>query len=231
MTKNNTTLVIAAHPDDEVLGCGGTIARLVAEEQNVYIAILGEGVTSRYAESEEAGAGELEALHASSHQVATLLGVKDLFMFNFPDNRFDTIPLLNVVKAIEGVIEQVKPYAIYTQHGGDLNIDHVTVYRATLAATRPMSDCPVKQVYAYEVASSTEWSFAQFAPAFQPNVFVDISATLDIKIKAMQMYESESRPFPHPRSPEALKAIAKRWGSVAGLQAAEAFSLVREVRE
>jgi LmbE family N-acetylglucosaminyl deacetylase len=224
-------LVIAAHPDDEVLGCGGAIARMAQEGHSVYIAILGEGMTSRYSKREGADQELLESLHTRSRQVAMFLGAKDLFMFNLPDNRFDTVPLLDVVKVIETLIMQVEPHSVYTQHGGDLNIDHAIVYRATLAATRPMSGGPVKQVYAYEVPSSTEWSFAQFAPVFQPNVFVDISATLDMKIQAMQMYESETRLFPHPRSPEALRAIAQRWGSVAGLQAAEAFSLVRDVRE
>jgi LmbE family N-acetylglucosaminyl deacetylase len=225
-----SVLVIAAHPDDEVLGCGGTIARLVNEGQNVYIAILGEGITSRYSDRKNADKGLLKNLHSLSRQVATFLGAKDPFMFNLPDNSFDTVGLLSVVKMIEKLIKQVEPHSIYTQHGGDLNIDHAIVFRATLTATRPMLGSPVKQVYAYEVPSSTEWSFAQFAPVFQPNVFVDIGVTLELKIHAMQMYESEIRLFPHPRSPEALRAIAKRWGSVAGLQAAEAFSLIREVR-
>lgn len=224
-------LVIAAHPDDEVLGCGGTITRLSREGHCVYIAILGEGVTSRYSNREEASQELVESLHSRSRQVAAFLGAEDPFIYNLPDNRFDTVPLLDVVKVIETLIKQVEPHSVYTQHGGDLNIDHAIVYRATLAATRPMSGGSIKQVYAFEVPSSTEWSFAQFAPAFQPNVFVDISATLDIKIQAMQMYESEVRSFPHPRSPEALRTTAKRWGIVAGLQAAEAFFLVRDVRE
>lgn len=225
-----SVLVISAHPDDEVLGCGGTIAQMAREGQDVYIAIIGEGMTSRYSDRESADRDMLSGLHSRSHQVATFLGAKDLFMFNLPDNSFDTVPLLNVVKVIETLIAKLEPHSVYTQHGGDLNIDHVITYRATLTATRPMLGTPVKRVYAYEVPSSTEWAFAQFAPVFQPNVFVDIGTTLDIKIQAMQMYESEARPFPHPRSPEALRAIAQRWGSVVGLQAAEAFSLVREVR-
>ncbi len=222
-------LFIAAHPDDEVLGCGGTIARLAQEGHGIYVAILGEGMTSRYAKRDEADQELLQALHTRSRSVSTFLGAKDHFMFDLPDNRFDTVPLLEVIKIIETVIRQVKPHSIYTQHGGDLNVDHAIVYRATLTATRPGTECSVKQVYAYEVPSSTEWSFAQFAPAFQPNVFVDVSAYLESKIQAMRMYESEARPFPHPRSPEALRAIAQRWGSVAGLAAAEAFCLVREV--
>jgi LmbE family N-acetylglucosaminyl deacetylase len=226
----DSVLIIAAHPDDEVLGCGGTMARLASEGHEVYVMILGEGVTSRYVRREDAGAELLDDLHSCTHEAGKLLGVKDIFMFDLPDNRFDTVPLLEVIKLIEGVIERVRPAAIYAQHGGDLNIDHATVYRATLAATRPVPGSSVARVHAFEVASSTEWSFGQFAPAFQPNVFVDISATLDLKIRAMACYKDEIRPFPHPRSAEALRAIAQRWGSVAGVLAAEAFALVREIR-
>ena len=225
-----TTLVIAAHPDDEVLGCGGTIARLAKEGHAIYIAILGEGITSRYHHRKQADKQLLKALHARSRKVGKILGAKEVLNFNLPDNRFDTVAILDVVKIIEGLIERLKPEAVYTQHGGDLNVDHVVTFRATMTATRPLAGGVVKTVYAYEVASSTEWAFQQFSPAFQPNVFVNISATLETKIRAMQAYESEAREFPHPRSPEALTAISRRWGSVAGLMAAEAFQCIREIR-
>jgi LmbE family N-acetylglucosaminyl deacetylase len=223
------TLVLAAHPDDEVLGCGGTIARRVQEGEDVYIAILGEGITSRYDHRDEADQGRLHELHATSEQVADLLGANDLFMYNLPDNRFDTVPLLNVIKTIEELIERVKPDTLFTQHGGDLNIDHNIVYRAALTATRPVANHPVKKVYSYEVASSTEWAFEKFEPSFQPNTFVDITETLETKVQAMEMYESEARSYPHPRAPESLRAIARNWGRTAGLHVAEAFELVRSV--
>ena len=223
-------LVVTAHPDDEVLGCGGTIARLAQEGYDVCIAILGEGITSRYQQREQADQALIEALHARVRQVAELLVAKDLFLYDLPDNRFDTVPLLDVIKIIEELVERLQPQVIYTHHGGDLNIDHVVVHRAVLTATRPVAGCPVGEIYAFEVPSSTEWAFGQFQPAFRPNVFVDISNTLETKIQAMQLYESEARPFPHPRSPEALRAIARRWGSVVGVEAAEAFELIRTVR-
>ena len=222
-------LVVAAHPDDEVLGCGGTMARLAQAGNEVYVAILGEGITSRYDRREQADRTEVERLQARSRAVAGVLGIKDVFTFELPDNRFDTVPLLDVVKLIEEVVGKIRPDVVYTQHGGDLNVDHVITHRATLTATRPTSDCPVKAVYGYEVASSSEWAFQQFAPVFHPNVFVDIASTLEAKIRAMQAYESEARPFPHPRSPEALRAAALRWGSVVGVKAAEAFQCVRQV--
>ena len=225
-----TVLVIAAHPDDEVLGCGGTIARLAQEGHDVYIAILGEGITSRYQQREQADQALVEALHARSRQVAELLGARDLFLYSLPDNRFDTVPLLDVIKIIEELVERLQPQVIYTHHGGDLNIDHMVVHRAVLTATRPVAGCPLREIYAFEVPSSTEWAFGQFQPASRPNVFVDISATLETKLQAMALYESEAHSFPHPRSPEALRAIARRWGSVVGLEAAEAFQLIRSVR-
>lgn len=222
-------LVLAAHPDDEVLGCGGTIARLAQEGHDVFIAILGEGITSRYRAREEASHDLIEALHDRSRQVAKALGAKNLFLYGLPDNRFDTVPLLDVIKIVEELTANLRPEVIYTQHGGDLNIDHQILFRAALTATRPMKGSTVRTVYGYEVASSTEWAFQQFSPSFQPNVFVDIAGTLASKIEAMQVYESEARAFPHPRSPEALAAQARRWGAAVGFEAAEAFQLIRDL--
>ncbi|MEK7218732.1 MAG: PIG-L family deacetylase [Patescibacteria group bacterium] len=223
-------LVIAAHPDDEVLGCGGTIARLAGEGQDVHILILGEGATSRYAQRTEAPAADLRRLREQAHKAAALLGAKGVTVHGLPDNRFDTVPLLDIVKAIETHVNRLQPETMFVQHGGDLNIDHALTFRAALTAARPMAGAPVKRVYAYEVPSSTEWSFGQFAPAFRPNTFVDIGATFRRKQEAMALYEEEARAFPHPRSPEALEAHARYWGSAAGLEAAEAFQLIRETR-
>jgi len=224
------SLVIAAHPDDEVLGCGGTIPRLTNEKEDVYVAILGEGLTSRYNHRDQADINALEDLRNDSKRVSELLGVKKLFLFNLPDNRFDTLPLLDIVKIIETLIAKVKPATIFTHHGGDLNIDHSIVHRATLTATRPIAGHIVKKVYAYEVPSSTEWAFGQISVGFQARVFVDITTTLERKIEAMKIYKIEERTFPHPRSPEALRILAKERGTTAGLGAAEAFELIREIK-
>jgi LmbE family N-acetylglucosaminyl deacetylase len=229
-TKCRRNLVVVAHPDDEVLGCGGTIARLSREGLETYIAILGEGVTSRYTRRDDAGQSLLEALSTSSRQAAALLGAKDVFFGGLPDNRFDTVPLLEVVKVVEHLIVQLKPGAIYTHYGGDLNIDHAVVHRAVLTATRPMVGQPVQEIYAFEVPSATEWAFSRFEPPFRPNVFVDISETLESKVAGLACYETEVRPFPHPRSLEALHALARYRGSAVGCLAAEAFELVRAVR-
>lgn len=229
-SKHERILVIAAHPDDEVLGCGGTIARLAREGKEVYLAILGEGITSRYQQQEQGDRKILEALHVCSRQVATMLGAKDLFMHDLPDNRFDTIPLLDVIKIIEVLVKRLQPQVVYTHHGGDLNIDHSITSRATLTATRPILGCPVRELLMFEVPSSTEWAFQRYEPVFRPSVFTDVYGTIDAKIQAMELYEGEMRAFPHPRSALALRANAQRWGSVAGMTYAEAFELVRSVR-
>lgn len=222
-------LVVAAHPDDEVLGVGGTIARLAGEGHAVSILILGEGVTSRYGDPADADPSLLDSLHAQATSVGSFLGAKDVTLAKLPDNRFDTVPLLDIIKIVETHVGRVQPHTVFTQHGGDLNIDHERTFRAVLTAPRPLSGCPVKRVLGYEVGSSSEWAFGQFAPPFHANVFIDVAATLEKKIQAMAMYEGEARPFPHPRSPEALRAKAQTWGSVAGCRAAEAFTLVREI--
>lgn len=222
-------LVIAAHPDDEVLGCGGTIARLAVEGAAVSIFILANGLTSRAGFDPVRDADQLRVHHERARRAGALLGAREVTFGGLPDQKLDTLPLLDVTQAIEREIARVRPEIVFTQHGGDLNMDHVIAFRATLTATRPMAGGVVKRVYAYEVGSSSEWAFQQFAPAFAPQVFFDITAQLEAKIAAMHIYESEARAFPHPRSPEALRAQAQRWGSTTGVMAAEAFACVRHL--
>jgi LmbE family N-acetylglucosaminyl deacetylase len=221
-------MAVVAHPDDEVLSCGATLARLSSEAE-VHIRILGEGVTSRYARDAAVGA-EVARLWDDARDVARLLGAKSVELAGLPDNRFDDLNLLDVIKRVEAWVAEIVPDTIYTHHPGDLNIDHVITARAVLTATRPVPDCPVREIYAGEVPSATDWAFQRFEPVFRPNVFMDVSATIGTKIEAMRRYEGEARAFPHPRSAEALLALAQRWGSVAGLRHAEAFELVRAVR-
>ncbi len=222
------TLIIAAHPDDEVLGCGGTIAKMSRQGHEITIAILGEGITSRFSKPGEAPQALIKKIRAASREAGKMLGATSIHLYNFPDNRFDTVALLEVIKKVEQIIADVKPRMIFTHHGGDLNVDHSVVNRAVLTATRPVAGNPVKTVYTFETPSSTDWSFNKLSPSFAPNTFIDISSFLNVKTRAMELYESEARPFPHPRSAEALRAAARRWGSVAGMQAAEAFELIRD---
>lgn len=222
-------LVVAAHPDDEVLGCGGSIAAF-SRSHDVHIVILGEGLSARSSRRGDADRAAIDALHAQAADVGHMLGAKSVTVEALPDNRFDEVAVLDIVKRVERVVDSLHPQIIYTQHPGDLNIDHSVTFRAVMTATRPTGGCSVEDVYTFEVASSTEWSFQQFQPTFRPNVFVDISHTIDAKIRAMEAYATEVRQFPHPRSSEALRVQARRWGAVVGMEYAEAFELVRSIR-
>lgn len=224
-----TILVVVAHPDDEVLGCGGTIARHAADGHAVHIGILGEGISSRHATRADASPDQLGSLQADARAAAATLGARSVLSGGLPDNRFDEMAMLDVVKLVEGWIAQLRPDVIYTHHPGDLNVDHGVTFRAVLTATRPGTST-VSDVYAFEVPSSTEWAFQRIEPVFRPSVFVDISTELDQKISAMECYRSERRGTPHPRSPEMLRAVAARWGAVAGMAAAEPFELIRSLR-
>jgi LmbE family N-acetylglucosaminyl deacetylase len=222
-------LVVAAHPDDEVLGCGGTIAGLSARE-DIWIGILGEAPSSRYAARELAPAIANEESRAQAQAAGRILGASEVVFASLPDNRFDSVPLVDMAKTIEGWVERFRPDTVYTHAPGDLNMDHTLTFRSVLIATRPMPGSQVRQVFAFEVPSSTEWAFQSLSPAFRPNTFVDITDTIDAKLRALEAYKTEVRPFPHPRSPEALQAIAQRWGSTVGVQYAEAFQLIRSIQ-
>lgn len=222
-------LTIAAHPDDEVLGCGSTMARLASEGHDVHILILGEGATSRV-DSPDDAASDVAALRRQAGEAGALLGAKSVTFKSFPDNRFDQVALLDIVKVIESHISDLQPDVVFTHHGSDLNVDHRLTAQAVVTATRPMVGTPVLEVLAFHIPSSTEWSFGVAGDSFRPDVFFDVDGHIAAKTAAMEIYEEETRSFPHPRSPEALEAISKTWGSTAGFMAAEAFELVRSLR-
>jgi LmbE family N-acetylglucosaminyl deacetylase len=228
--KKDRILIVAAHPDDEVLGAGATAARLAREGHEVSIAILGEGATSRFEQRSDADTNLVQSLGEQSRRAAQILNAAEVSLHGLPDNRFDSVALLDVVKIVERLISKLAPSVVFTHHGGDLNIDHQITNRAVITATRTLAATPVRELYAFEVPSSTEWAFQQFEPIFRPNTFFEISDTLELKVTALLEYEGEARAFPHPRSSDALRAIARRWGSVAGCGAAEAFQLIRRVR-
>ncbi|WP_308916534.1 PIG-L deacetylase family protein [Jannaschia sp. LMIT008] len=212
-------LVVAAHSDDEALGCGGTIARHAGAGDRVRLLFLTDGVGAR-------GDGGAAPRRDAARAAAAVLGAADVVQLDFPDNRIDAVPLLDVVQAIEGAAGA--PDLIYTHHGGDLNVDHRICHRAVLTAFRPMSGSPVRAILGFEVASSTEWAFGTPDP-FQPQHFVDIAATLDAKMRALDCYAAEMRDFPHPRSARALRALAEWRGASVGLAAAEAFTVIRQI--
>ena len=223
-------LVIGAHPDDEVLGCGGTIARHAYYGDQVFIAILAEGMMARADQLKDSSYRDaLDKLKADSKRASTILGANEIHHYDFPDNRMDSVDLLDVIKTVEECIGRFKPDVIYTHHGGDLNIDHAIVAKAVVTASRPLPDRVVPEVYAFEVLSSTEWEFSSDGDFFHPNCFIAIEKFLDKKIQAMSAYGTEMASFPHPRSVEAIKALALRRGSQSGLKAAEAFRLLRKI--
>ncbi|MBT4701074.1 MAG: PIG-L family deacetylase [Rhodospirillaceae bacterium] len=219
-------LVIAAHPDDEILGCGATMARHARDGDAVDIVIVAEGATSRDVADP---LGEISALRDAARQAAAAVGANEPRFLGLPDNRLDSLPLLDVIKSIETVVDELRPGVVYTHHGGDLNIDHRVVHQAVLTACRPMPDCPITAIYAFEVLSSTEWGVGQ-SDAFLPNHFVNVENQLFQKLEALRCYETEMRDFPHARSLEAVQALASYRGASAGVPAAEAFLLVRERR-
>ncbi len=220
-------LVIAAHPDDEILGLGGTVKKLVDEGNTVECLILGEGLTSRKSNPEnKTGIDDLQKQSLESGQI---LGFSKLHFENLLDNRFDDYNMLDVVKKIEKYIKSIKPEVIFTHHYGDLNKDHRITFDAVQTATRPMEDCLVKEIYLFETPSSTEWNFKYRSDSFTPNYFVDVTNYLDYKLKAMECYKSEIRDFPHPRSLESLEIIAKSWGIKIGKKYVEAFEVLRVI--
>jgi len=215
---------VAAHTDDEAIGCGGTIARHVAEGDTVYTVFMADGVTSRPNSSHE----ELTEREKAANNAAQILGLKEIFLLGLPDNRMDSIPFLDIVHSLEKIITKVNPQIIYTHHHGDLNIDHQLTHRAVLTACRPTPACAVREIYSFEVLSATEWNTAGCEP-FSPNVFIDISQYLTIKQQAIEAYHLETRPAPHTRSIENILRLAEFRGNTVGVEAAEAFSLVRRL--
>ncbi|HEY9745064.1 MAG TPA: PIG-L family deacetylase [Oculatellaceae cyanobacterium] len=223
-------LIVAAHPDDEILGCGATILKRIQAGDEVASLVLGEGVTSRYNRRGEAPPEELAALRKANEQVAAYCGFVKHWLLDFPDNRFDSVDFLDLVKAVEHVKREVQPDIIYTHFEHDLNLDHRLTFQAVLTACRPKPGETLREIYSFETPSSSEW-VSPFSGdnVFRPNVFVNVKETLERKIEAMRFYDSELAPYPHPRSPEALRTIAKRWGVACGQPAAEAFILIRKI--
>lgn len=219
-------LVVAAHPDDEILGCGATLARHTDAGDRVHILILATGLAARGAVE----TGAIEVLEAAARQAAQAIGAEAPRFAGFADNRLDGMDLLDIVKSIETVTEAVQPEIVYTHHGGDLNIDHRIACEAVVTACRPLPGAATRAIYAFETVSSTEWAIADCHVAFRPNHFVETEAFMALKMKALEAYSSEMRPWPHARSVEAIRALAAYRGVSVGCAAAEAFSVIRELR-
>lgn len=220
-------LVIAPHPDDEVLGCGGTIRKYTKRREEVYLCIITKAYTPDWTK---------RFIRNRKKEITCankILGIKKTFFLNLPTVKLDTLPQKELNDLISKCIGKVKPEILYIPHGGDLNKDHRLVFEAALVAARPKSSSPINKILAYETLSETEWGTPlakDKGDIFIPNVYEDISGVLEDKLKAMSCYESELKEFPHPRSLEAITVLAKKRGSEAGLLMAEAFALIREIR-
>lgn len=225
-------MVVVAHPDDELLGSGATMHRLIHEcHCQVRIVILGEGITSRSDQrNQEQWQQALEIHRQNIHAAQTVMGFSSVGIYDFPDNRFDSVDLLDIIKVIEKEKADFNPEVIFTHHGGDVNIDHQRTFEAVITATRPMQHEKVKIIITFETPSGTEWRASSDPRHFIPNLFFEITEDgLEAKIRGMECYEYERRAYPHPRSPEALRTLAQRWGIVVGKPMAEAFMIIRSI--
>lgn len=230
--RNKKIMVVVAHPDDELLGLGATMNKLIEEYNvNIHVVILGEGITSRSeVRDTKKWEKELERHKDNIIKAHLAIGYQSTSLHNFPDNRFDTVALLDIIKVIEKEKALFNPNVIFTHHGGDLNIDHQRTFEAVITSCRPMEQEGVKTIITFETPSGTEWRAPSDPRHFLPNLFFCVSKkNVAAKIKGMECYEFERRNYPHPRSPQALSIVAKRWGIVVGANNVEAFCLIRSI--
>jgi len=223
-------LVVAAHPDDEVLGAGGSIMREITKGSEVHVIILAEGITARdHKRNRQDRINYISQLGKAAQKAHDILGSTSLKLLDFPDNRMDSVELLDVIKVVEKEVKSIEPEVVYTHHSNDLNIDHRITHQAVMTACRPEPGQEVKKILCFEVSSSTEWQTPSAQNWFMPNCFVDISDVLESKLKALEAYKSEMRSWPHSRSIKAVKSLARWRGASMGCEAAEAFIMVREI--
>ena len=215
----NKVLVVVAHPDDEVIGCGGTLLRHAENGDDIFIIYMTDGESSRKLKN-------INKRKLSAKKVCQILNVKKSYFFNFPDNSMDSIPILKIIKKIEVIIKKIKPNIIYTHHYGDLNIDHKIVNQALLTATRPEPEDFIDRIYSFEINSSTEWNFAN-VKYFTPVYFVDITSNIENKIKLLSIYSDEMRQKNHSRSIKAIKDLSEIRGKMVGGKFVESFEVIR----
>ena len=216
-------VVFVAHPDDEILGAGATLAAHARAADQVHAVVLSEGATSRYTATMKT------TLEKAAGRAAAEIGFASIRFERFPDQRLDAVPLVDIIQRMEAILDEIDPEILYTHFSGDVNSDHGVVARAAWTACRPYRFPRVRRFAAFETPSSTEWGWPLAGEGFQPNLFVDVTATLEAKIAAVQCYETELRSYPHPRSARALRERAAFWGSVVGRTAVEPFMVLREV--
>jgi N-acetylglucosamine malate deacetylase 1 len=231
----SSILVVAAHPDDEVLGCGGAMATFAAQGAMVHVAFLADGVGSRGSAGAGGGLAPEEELalddrRAAARRAGEILAVSSMSFDDLPDNRLDSVPLLDITQRVEALVAEHRPEMLMTHHAGDLNVDHRRVHQAVVTACRPQTGHPVQTLLTFEVPSSTEWQPPGSGEPFVPNWFIDIGATLQQKLDALDAYAAELRDWPHPRSRRGVEYLARWRGATVGCEAAEGFVLARALR-
>lgn len=224
-------LIISAHPDDDILGCGGLIAKY-CETKRIRVIFIAEGSSCRFPEDEinsEASVAAIKHRNQCGENALKSLGIVDYKFYNLPCGRLDSVPIININKIIEAEIRDFKPDTVFTHHAEDANNDHRIVYRATTMATRPVMNSTVKEVYSYEILSSTEWNFET---SFAPNYFEELTeGQVNSKWESLKQYETEILDFPFPRSKEGIFTLSKFRGMQSGLKFAEAYRLIRKVNK
>lgn len=225
LTKIKTACVIVAHADDEILSCGGTMARLSEQGTDVHVCFMTDGVGARGDTGEDL-INEREIMAGEANDI---VGTQSVSFASFPDNSMDSVPLLAISQHIEKTISKFQPDLVITHHHSDLNIDHQITHRAVMTACRPQPGHYVKTILSMEIASATNWSHQSPSAQFQPNLFVDISGYKNKKMDALKAYDLEMRPFPHSRSYEAVEARSTLRGTDVGVSSAEAFQLIRSI--
>ncbi|MGH3166203.1 MAG: PIG-L deacetylase family protein [Trebonia sp.] len=221
--ERSRVVVIAAHPDDELLGAGGTLIRHVRDGDETHAIIVADGAGSRYP------AELASTLEKQARRAAEIIGFASLRFLSLPDQRLDTVPLIALTQTLESVLGDIAPDTVYTHFPEDVNADHRLVAKCAWTACRPYAQTGVRRFAVFETPSSTEWAWPITGTEFRPSLYVDVSDTLPAKIEAMECYETELRDYPHPRSSRALRERAAYWGSHVGRLAAEPFMMLREV--
>jgi len=216
-------LIVSAHPDDETIGAGGTILRHADRGDELYWVVVTRAYNPPWTDE------QIRRAYDQVTEVKDLLGVAEVFRLDFPTVKLNTVPNMELTSALQKVVDQVRPEVVYTTPRDDLNMDHRIVHDATLVATRPLPGAPVRRVLSYEISPTCRYGLPSGGRTFQPNVFVDISAQLDRKLRVIEAYRTEIQQFPHPRSVRGLEMIARERGLSVGLEAAECFELIRQI--
>ncbi len=223
---NKKVLVIAPHADDEILGCGATIAKHIANGDEVFVLIA---TNAHYGYPERCSKADIQKVRNEALSAHNFLGIKKTYFTDFPAPKLDVFPLSDIADAFLAIFNEIKPVTLYIPHGGDLHLDHTAIYRASLVAARPIQEYSIESIYVYETLSETNWTPLQGDQYFKPNLYINVTDYFNKKLKSMSFFTTQIKKFPNSRSLEALEALAKYRGTTVGVFYAEAFMIEREI--